>query len=77
MSANTLFKESLTVVNVGIKGFADAVVAAGGESIALEWMPPAQGDRDGAWALAEVLSHPVIEAANVIAFARFSMPSRC
>jgi hypothetical protein len=65
-----LFKESLTVVNVGIRGFADAVTAAGGESVALEWAPPAQGDRDGAWALAEVLNHPVIEAANVVAFAR-------
>ena len=37
MSANTLFKESLTVVNLGIKGFADAVVAAGGQCVALEW----------------------------------------
>ncbi len=35
MSANTLFKESLTVVNVGLTGFADAVVAAGGQCVAL------------------------------------------
>ena len=71
MSANTLFKESLTVVNVGLKGFADAVVAAGGQCVAVEWQPPAQGDREGAWALAEVLNHPAIEAANAVAFARF------
>jgi len=70
MTANTLFKESLIVVNVGIKGFADAVAAAGGQSIALEWTPPARGDRDGAWALAEVLNHPAIEAANAVALAR-------
>src|SRR5580765_5385958 len=71
MSANTLFKESLTVVNVGLKAFADAVVAAGGHCVAVEWQPPARGDREGAWALAEVLNHPAIEAANAVAFARF------
>lgn len=71
MSSNTLFKESLTVVNVGLTGFADAIVAAGGRCVPLEWQPPAQGDRDGAWALAEVLNHPAIEAANAVAFKRF------
>src|SRR5260221_467551 len=71
MSANTLFKESLTVVNLGIKGFGDAVIEAGGQCVALDWQPPAQGDREGAWALAEVLNHPVIEAANAVALARF------
>jgi hypothetical protein len=71
MPAKTLFKESLTVVNVGLERFADAVVLAGGECVAVEWRPPAQGDRDGAWALAEVLNHPVVEAANAVAFARF------
>src|ERR1035438_5628982 len=71
MTVLTLFKESLTVVNVGLKGFADNVVAAGGQCIALEWQPPAQGDRDGAWALAEVLNHPLVETANATAFARF------
>ena len=67
----TLFKDSLTVVNVGLEGFADDVVAAGGHASRCEWQPPAQGDRDGAWALAEVLGHPAIEAANAVAFARF------
>ena len=71
MSTTTLFKESLTVVNVGLEGFADAVVAAGGRCVALEWQPPARGDRDGAWALAEVLNHPAVEAANAVAFGRF------
>ncbi len=59
MSANSLFKESLTVVNVGLKGFGDDIVAAGGRCVPLEWQPPAQGDREGAWALAEILNHPV------------------
>ena len=64
MSTDTLFKDTLAVVNVGLQGFADNVTAAGGECIALQWQPPAQGDRDGGWALAELLNHPAVETAN-------------
>jgi len=71
MPAATLFKESLSVVNVGLKGFADNVIAAGGECVALDWQPPGQGDRDAGWALAETLNHPEVEAANAVALARF------
>lgn len=67
----TLFKDSLAVVNLGLAGFAENVVAAGGQCIAMQWQPPAQGDRDGGWALAEILNHPAVEQANAIAFARF------
>ncbi len=71
MSAISLFKETLTVVNVGLKGFGEDIVAAGGECVALDWQPPAQGDREGAWALAEILNDPAVEAANATALARF------
>jgi hypothetical protein len=71
MSAQALFKDTLSVVNVGLKGFADDIVAAGGRCLALDWQPPAQGDREGGWALAELLAHPAVEAANEIALARF------
>ena len=71
MSATSLFKETLTVVNVGLKGFGEDIVAAGGQCVALDWQPPAQGDRDGGWALAEILEHPAVEAANATALARF------
>src|SRR5439155_16477868 len=71
MAAKPLFKDTLTVVNVGLKGFGDDVIAAGGRCVSLEWQPPAQGDRDGGWALAEVLEHPRIAAANAAALARF------
>jgi len=67
----TLFKDSLTVVNVGIAAFADNVRAAGGTAVSLAWQPPAHGDRDAAWALAEMSADPRVEAANEIAFARF------
>jgi hypothetical protein len=66
-----LFKDALKVVNVGLAGFHDDIVAAGGECAAIAWQPPAHGDRDAAWALAEVLGHPAIEQANAIALARF------
>jgi hypothetical protein len=66
-----LFKDSLTVINAGLAGFAENVVAAGGACIALDWQPPAQGDRDGANALAATLNHPVVEEANARAFGRF------
>jgi hypothetical protein len=66
-----LFKDSLTVINAGLTAFADNVAAAGGACVALQWQPPAQGDRDGAQALAAVLNHPVVEQANARAFARF------
>ena len=42
----TLFKDTLKIVNVGLAGFGDNVVAAGGECVTLTWQPPAQGDRD-------------------------------
>jgi hypothetical protein len=71
MSTQALFEDTLSVVNVGLKGFADDIVAAGGEALALEWQPPAQGDREGGWALAELLAHPAVEAANAIALDRF------
>ena len=69
---STLFKESLSVVNVGLAGFAADIVAAGGDCIALDWQPPAQGDRDAAWALATITKHPRIERANEEAFRRFA-----
>src|SRR5881409_2110993 len=67
----TLFKDSLKVINLGLAGFAENVIAAKGQCLALEWQPPAQGDRDGAWALAEIFKHSAVEHANAMAFARF------
>ena len=71
MPTNTLFKDTLAVVNVGLRGFADNVVAAGGQCVGLDWQPPAQGDRDAGLALAAVLNHPRVEQANAVALERF------
>ena len=43
----TLFQQDLKVVNVGLQGFADNIVAAGGHVTHLSWAPPA-GRRRGA-----------------------------
>ena len=68
----TLFKDSLSVINVGLAGFGADIVAAGGACVALDWQPPAQGDRDAAWALATICNHPRVEKANAEAFGRFA-----
>jgi hypothetical protein len=65
------FKDTLSVINVGLTRFAEDVVAGGGQCLALQWQPPAQGDREGAWALAELMADGRIEAANATAFARY------
>jgi hypothetical protein len=66
-----LFKDSLTVINLGVGAFADNVVAAGGRCVALSWQPPASGDADGARALAAAFADPRVDSANAIAFERF------
>lgn len=66
-----LFKDTLKVVNVGLSGFGDNVVAAGGACVPLAWQPPALGDRDAAWALAQVFDDDGVERANRVAFTRF------
>jgi hypothetical protein len=65
-----LFKDALTVVNAGLAGFGDNVAAAGGKCVPTAWQPPALGDRDAAWALAQVFQHPAVEEANRVAFDR-------
>ncbi len=59
-----LFAEELQVVNVGLPAFGDAIRAAGGSALDLEWQPPAQGDAAVARQLAEVINEPRVEAAN-------------
>lgn len=71
MATLPLFKETLSVVNVGLAGFAENVRAAGAECVALAWQPPALGNREAGWALAQLLNHPQVEAANAVALQRF------
>jgi hypothetical protein len=59
------------VLNVGLAQFAEAIVAAGGTALQLDWSPPAAGDRAAAMALARLTGAPQIEQANRTAFESF------
>ncbi|HYN32850.1 MAG TPA: DUF1116 domain-containing protein [Ilumatobacteraceae bacterium] len=68
---NDLFDTDLRVVNIGLPGFADNLVRAGGQATRLAWRPPAGGDVDTGRTLADLVNDPAIEEANRIAFGRY------
>ena len=63
-----LFREGPRVLNVGLASFATAIAQSGGAVEQIEWAPPANGDRAAGAALARLVNHPAIEAANRKAF---------
>lgn len=71
MSENPLFGDDFQVVNVGLPAFAEAIRAAGGTAVQVEWTPPGEGDPEVARKLAGLINHPTIEAANQQAFAAY------
>lgn len=64
----TLFKENLQVLNVGLSSFADSIAMAGGSALHIEWAPPAQGQQEVGRALARLVNLLTVEAANRTAF---------
>jgi hypothetical protein len=56
------------VLNVGLASFAAAIAQNGGVVEQIEWVPPANGDRAAGAALARLVNHPAVEAANRKAF---------
>lgn len=66
-----LFRQEPQVLNVGLAAFAEAIALAGGKVSAIEWAPPADGDRAVGRALARLVNHPAVEAANGKAFAAY------
>jgi len=61
---SSLFGKPLSVLNEGLASFADAIEQRGGAATRLDWAPPAGGDRQVGAALAKIVNHPAIEAAN-------------
>src|SRR5262245_60194363 len=59
-----LFASSLSVINIGLPGFAHELASAGTPVIQVDWAPPAGGDGELAGLLARTWGDPVIEAAN-------------
>ncbi len=70
-SVSTLFREGQTILNVGLVSFAESIAQAGGKAIQVDWTPPAGGDREAGWALAELVQHQAVESANQTAYASY------
>jgi len=67
---SALFGKPLSVINVGLPGFAGPIAAAGAPVSQVEWRPPAGGEATGR-IVADLLADPRIDAANAKAFAKF------
>jgi hypothetical protein len=59
-----LVERKLGVLNVGLAQFAEAITAARGAALQLDWAPPAAGDAAAAMALARLVNAPAVEEAN-------------
>ncbi|MDQ5848107.1 MAG: DUF1116 domain-containing protein [Pseudomonadota bacterium] len=68
---SALFATPLSVLNVGLASFAEAIVQRGGAATRIEWAPPANGDARVGAALAKLVNDPRVEAANAQAADRY------
>lgn len=66
-----LFSQKLSVLNAGLASFATNIERAGGSAIAMNWQPPANGDKQGGIALADLTNQLDIEQANQVAMNRY------
>ncbi|MBT3767512.1 MAG: DUF1116 domain-containing protein, partial [Rhodospirillales bacterium] len=64
-------QQSLSVINVGLASFADAINESGGTAVHVDWRPAADGDMKVARALAGLVNNERIESANRTAFERY------
>jgi len=68
---SALFSKPLSVLNVGLASFADAIVQRGGAATRIEWAPPANGDAAVGTALARLVNDAKVDAANAQAAERY------
>jgi hypothetical protein len=61
--------DGVRAINVGLAGFADPIRAAGAPVVALDWRPPAAGDRELGFLLAALEDDPSDEVGRTIATA--------
>jgi hypothetical protein len=66
-----LFQQDLKVINVGLQGFANNIIAAGGSVTHLVWAPPAGADAALGWTLANLVGDARVDAANRTAYDRY------
>lgn len=67
-----LFNRELSVVNVGLGSFADAIEGAAGAVTRVQWAPPGGADPEAARALARLIREARVDAANVRAFEAYA-----
>lgn len=67
----SLLAKPLSVVNVGLPGFAEPILAAGKDAVTLDWQPPAEGDHRLGRALALLVNDPRVEEANAKAMKEY------
>ncbi|MEV3855859.1 DUF1116 domain-containing protein [Streptomyces sp. NPDC050095] len=67
---NALLAAPARIAAVGVAEFADAPRTAGAQVTPIDWRPPAGGDPELAWKLAELTGHPRVQEANDVAVSR-------
>ena len=68
---SSIVDRPLNVVNLGLDSFSEALAATRVPVENCAWQPPAEGDAELGWKLAELLNNPDVDAANEIALSRF------
>ena len=66
-----LFESELSVINVGVASFVDAIRNAGAPATQVEWAPPMEGDAVTGALLAHLIANPAVDAANKRAHAAY------
>lgn len=68
---DTIVKQKLSVINVGVASFGQNIRDCGADAVDLQWQPPANGNAEASWALAQLINNEQIDAANKIAYERY------
>jgi hypothetical protein len=68
---SSLFESGHTIINVGLRSFAQTLEFAGAHAVHVDWQPPAGSDPRLAMQLASLINHPRVEAANRRAYAAY------
>lgn len=67
----SILSHDMHVINVGLDRFVGSLTEHGVSVETCQWQPPAGGDADIAWKLANLINNPAVDEANEIAFARY------
>ncbi len=67
----SILSSDLSVINLGLVRFAEPLQDMGTPVAACQWQPPAEGNPEIGWKLAQLVNQPKVEEANKIAFERY------